>query len=609
MILRGISIWFLLISFSLFSQKEIKEYYPSDSTNKIVKSIIHVDNSNPNILQGTYTEYYFSGGVKVKGEYANGNPVGSWDYFYENQKKKIALVFKDSIVQYKTSYFEDGSLKSVGWLKNGIQDSSWIFYYEKGIKKSEGSFKNGQKEGAWSYFSEDGRNKASGFFIEGKGTYREYFDNGVVKSEGTINKEWSEGVWKYYYPSGQLKAVGLEIAGSRNGAWVFYHENGTISSQGEYLNGKEVGEWNYFYENGNLSSEGKFDNGKKDDHWKLYHQEGGLKADVMLSQGTGVYKEYYDNGKIKIEGYLKDDLYHGKWMYYSVKGELEGECVYDKGYGIYNGYYSNGNLQMKGPLHNGEKSGLWEYYDKDGKVTARLQTVYDEKELLTKVENPTDGLIDTLPNSKLKPDYKFKEKSQFQKFLERSYHFKPVLREYNNAILSIDPLGLFFGGLALSAEYYWQERLGYEFRGIVGKSPLLTSFKKIPSDNFYYYSTGVSFRQKLYFRKKDVGIHYWSHGFSYYRLQFGFNAENKNIYKPLVQNRYQYMVFGGTKILKGKSEPGFTIDFFGGIGVGLRFNDWKTLPNYVVLPPGLQDVNEKNFFVPVELGVNIGYLF
>lgn len=55
-----------------------------------------------------------------------------------------------------TSYFPDGSIKSIGFLKNKEKDSSWIFYHSNGAVKMEGIYLSGKKNGVWDYYLPNG---------------------------------------------------------------------------------------------------------------------------------------------------------------------------------------------------------------------------------------------------------------------------------------------------------------------------------------------------------------------------------------------------------------------------------------------------------------------
>jgi antitoxin component YwqK of YwqJK toxin-antitoxin module len=56
-------------------------------------------------------------------------------------------IFGDKI--YVKNYFENGQIKSEGWMSNNEKDGYWFTYHENGSKKEEGHFKNNKKTKWW----------------------------------------------------------------------------------------------------------------------------------------------------------------------------------------------------------------------------------------------------------------------------------------------------------------------------------------------------------------------------------------------------------------------------------------------------------------------------
>lgn len=62
----------------------------------------------------------------------------------------IAQMKPDSV------YYDNGSLKAIGFTKDAIQDSAWIYYDQSGRIQRKGIYKSGLKTGKWEYFLPNG---------------------------------------------------------------------------------------------------------------------------------------------------------------------------------------------------------------------------------------------------------------------------------------------------------------------------------------------------------------------------------------------------------------------------------------------------------------------
>ncbi len=86
---------------------------------------------------------------------------GDKEIFY-----KFFESFKINIISHRqgnipngetTSWFENGTLNSYYYYKDGIQDSIYRLYSENGVLMCQGQYKNGAKVGKWEYFSSVGQ--------------------------------------------------------------------------------------------------------------------------------------------------------------------------------------------------------------------------------------------------------------------------------------------------------------------------------------------------------------------------------------------------------------------------------------------------------------------
>jgi antitoxin component YwqK of YwqJK toxin-antitoxin module len=586
---------------------KVETFY--DTKKEIVKERFLVLKKNPAILDSLYTSYYQNGKIKSTGVFKNNKANNYWKYYYESGAIKMEGPFRDNDHNgYWKYYYENGLLNMEGEIYKEIKEGVWKYYFENGNLKNSGSYRRNKKTGIWKYFNEDGTIKAQAIYENDKGKYSEIYSNGNVKSEGEIVNGKSDGLWKYYYEDGKIKAEGLEKEGQKEGPWKYYHPNGTIASEGAYMKGSPNGKWKHYYDNGNLSSEGEQKDGQKEGYWKLYYSNGNFKGEGNFDNGNGPYKEFYESGKIKTEGFVKNDKNDGLWKYYYESGALEGTCYFNNGTGKYIGYYQDGSLKMEGMLNNGNKDGIWKLYKDSGQLAGYYKTYYEN-------DVPIMRLVDTTAADPIKKDSVGPYvKPNFVARKKKSRYFTPKVNEFQGLILSGGPLGLLFRSLPLNFEYYFQERLGYEINFTLYRSPFFTSEEFVPIKTEYRRGVCVYLRQKFYQPDRDNGMFYFAHEVRYTRMSYFNKIVDSTIsLNPITlyknENKVEYSVLVGNRVIRDSKKEGFTMDIFVGIGVGYRNinNSWQGHDDYEALY--FHDVKERFFTVPFRFGVNLGYVF
>jgi antitoxin component YwqK of YwqJK toxin-antitoxin module len=596
---------FIFFSFhqAISQHTKVETWY--DSKHIVPKEIYFVTQKSPHSIDSLYTSYFQNGNLKSKGYYNRGKAEGPWEYYYENGNVKMSGDLKDNInYGIWTYYYENGKINMKGEVEKGLREGEWKFFYENGNLKSSGTFKKDMKDGAWDYFYEDNIYKAHAEFEKDKGTYSEYYTNGNIKGEGQISNGKSNGIWKYYYEDGSKQAEGTEKNGVKEGTWKFYHKNGQVSSEGPFVNGKQEGNWKYYHENGNLSSEGAQKEGEKDGFWKLYYVSGQFKAEGNFAKGDGPYKEYYESGKLKIEGYVKKDKNDGLWIYYYEDGAKEGECFFTEGKGQYKGFYPNGKTKMEGRIENGNKVGVWSLYKEDGTLAGYYKTYYENDVPVFKPveENPKEVKGDTV--KRIKPTFTSPKK--------KSRYFTKKVNEKRDFIVSAGPLGFFAHQIPVSIEYYFQERLGYELNFTSFTKPFLKGAGSIPINEEYIRGFSVGLRQKLYQKDKDKGMFYYAQELRFTSNEY-YNNHQDSTPAPLElfrasEKRYEFCLIFGDRLIKDPKKKGWTLDIFGGIGLGYKEITKKYSGNRSI-DSLFPDLKEKTLTIPVRLGFNIGYLF
>ena len=596
MVVRIATILLLLISIT--AKAQVIRYVYHDEDKSKLKEIYYVKDTISNILQGKYLSYYLNGNLESQGQFINNETVGEWNFYYETGNLKMkGIVKRNSSDGYWEYYYENGMKSMEGEISNHKRRGEWKIFYESGKLKEKGLFINNKREGPWIEYYEDGSKKGDIDYNYDKGKYTEYFPTGEVKSEGPKSGSHSVGLWRYFYRNGNKQAEGLYQSGKRTGDWKFYHENGELSASGSYKSGETNGEWIYYFDNGQISSKGVFVDGKKSGHWGLFYEDGLQKGEVEFNAGTGEYKEYYKDGNLRLEGTITNEKNEGIWKYYYPNGDLEGECNFINGRGEYYGYYPDGTLQTKGVIDNNQKVGRWELYKNDGTLSGYYKPIYDQP-----IE--TKGIVQA-PTKKKNYGvgaYKFKGK--------RFTYFQPKINEFQGLILSFNPLATFIGRLPFGMEFYMQDRLGHEFEFEGIRDPFYEDDKAVPLNDVYTRGYSMSIKQKFYNKTThDFALWYFGHELrfsneSHFVNTRTFTVPDNVIRASASEQRIEYLVLLGYRLMQNTYGKGFTIDIFAGAGTGYRFFDND--PNF---GEAFKNLNQNEITFAYTFGVNFGYVF
>lgn len=584
-------------------------YY--DNAQKLVKEVYYVEDTLSMQLEGLYLSYYTSGQLKEKGNYHQNEAVGYWQYFYENGNAKMQGELKEgSNFGHWQYFYENGKLSMEGPIFDGMRQDEWTHYYENGNIKRKGRYLNNRKVGIWNYFYESSRGddaqggigalKAQAFYEDGEGNYKEYYPNGSLKAEGLYVDGRSEGEWVFYHPNRTPEARGLYENGVRTGVWLYFHDNGAKSAEGKYTNGLRDGPWTFYHPNGNLSSEGQMAEGHKDGYWKLFNRWGEFKGEGNFVKGEGEYKEFYENGKLKTIGLIRNDLSEGEWLYYYENGRLEGRAFFEKGKGYYTGYYPDGTKNMEGEINNGQRTGIWKMYKGNGELSGFYKVYYEN-------EKPVFKIIDTrreVREGSDKPEYRFKVKT-FR-------NFKPQVNEFKALILAVNPFATLYNSLPLSAEYYMQERLGYELQLIYLRDPFFLNHQGFGT--YREYSRGFSFalKQKLYQPENKLGMFYYGHEMRVSPTTHFYNTPDLSVGEAgavsLNTLKVEYSIIFGNRLTQDAGKSGITLDIFMGLGAGYRFTS-KNYREEELNEPVFTQIGHNGISVPIRFGFNFGYAF
>jgi uncharacterized protein len=576
---------------NLFGQGFTRQSF-HDAARKNLKEVYQVKDTISNVVHGRYASYYLNGNLESKGQFTNDETTGVWEFYYETGKLKMrGMLFKGANYGFWEYFFEEGGKSMEGIIYGRNKEGEWKTFYENGQIKEAGEYKDGKRQGAWKFYYEDGLLKGDIEYEDDYGRYTEYDHTGKVTAEGPKMGLKSVGKWRYFAEDGTLQSEGDFVDGKRHGAWVSYYPTGTVSSKGGYENGEPTGKWEYYFENGSVSASGEYLGGQKNGYWNTLTDNGILMSEVSYNMGSGEYREYHKSGKLKVTGNIVNNKKQGKWEFYFEGGELEGTCEFVDGKGTYRGYYPGGALQTKGTIDNNRKTGTWEIYDRDGKLSGYYKPFYDQNKIGHEVVS-YEGPQVLIPK---------KKEARFTYFDERANEFRGV-------ILGGNPVLVFAGRFPMGIEFYSQERLGHEFEFIGIRDPFFEKDENIPTGKQFQRGYAIAIKQKFYNRVK-AGMWYFGQELRFTNFGHFTNvsfqpAPDNVITISASEQRIEYGVLFGYRLMQRNNSSGFTIDLFGSLDAGYRSVDMQ--PAYESF---FENVNQSKFATSVHVGLNLGHVF
>ena len=197
----------------------------------------------------------------------------------------ILSLFVISCNKTKTSYYDNGKLKSEISMKGEKYHGTSTWYYSNGLKQHECNYINDTLQGRSTRWFVNGKTHSVEYYKDNhlNGTVTTFDLNGKKVSEENYHLNTLHGPFFQYYTSGQIQIQGNYNKGMYNGQWLYYEDDGTIVGIGEY------------------------------------------------KDGAGKQRAWYRNGPLKrVVNYL-DNEKHGKEIWYKPDGSPEKYLVYDHG--------------------------------------------------------------------------------------------------------------------------------------------------------------------------------------------------------------------------------------------------------------------------------------
>ena len=103
-------------------------------------------------------------------------------------------------VGWMVDHYENGRLRSLEYLREGVPSGLFRIWHPNGIPQSEGFFRDGMEDGVWTLWFENGKKREMKIFEEGalKGPYAWWHSNGQLRAEGTYENGKKEGIWIFF---------------------------------------------------------------------------------------------------------------------------------------------------------------------------------------------------------------------------------------------------------------------------------------------------------------------------------------------------------------------------------------------------------------------------
>lgn len=582
----------LLIAPCLLYAQGTTRYSYHDADKKNLKEVYQVKDTIRNVLHGRYISYFLNGNMESKGQFVGNETTGVWEFYYETGNLRMRGILRQNSNYGLWEYFYESGQKSMeGTIDNKLREGPWKIFYESGDLKETGEYLANKRTGLWKTFFEDGVLRGEIEYTDDHGRYIEYYHSGKVLAEGPKAGAKNVGHWRYFSEKGILDGEGDYSNGKKNGPWKYYYGSGKVSSEGAYENDEPVGVWKYYFEDGSVSSTGEFVGGKKNGYWSSNGPNGKLKSEITYAMGSGEYREYHPNGNIKIKGLIKDGKSHGPWKYYYEDGKLEGECEFVSGKGTYSGYFSSGSLQTRGVIEDNLRVGSWELFEEDGKLSGYYKPIYNDKGLANQINAIATPRVTNAVNQRRGFNY-----------------FDPRFPEYRGAIIQFNPAMSFIGVIPFGIEFYNEERLGHEFAFEALRKPFFTSDSNVPLNEEFSRGYAIGIKQKFY-NPLNVGMWYFAHEVRFTNIAHFSNIEmqtfpGNSITASASEQRAEYGILLGVRLMQRNDGDGFTIDAFGGYAIGYRSFDVDPIFESV-----FESVDREKLSQTFRFGLTFGYSF
>ena len=192
--------------------------------------------------QKEWIEYNITGEFRSKGTYVDDKRIGSWEFFYPDQK-----------LEQKGKYD-----------KKGRMQGPWNWYYNNGTLLMKENYQNDKLEGTYEEYTEDAKLITKGEYLDNEKEGPWFYQINNYKEYGIYHNGLPDSLWKAYYAKeNKLRFEGSFLNGEPEGKHTYYYENGKTETSGKYVGGQKEGNWYYFDENNFLVLTITYKNGEE----------------------------------------------------------------------------------------------------------------------------------------------------------------------------------------------------------------------------------------------------------------------------------------------------------------------------------------------------------
>lgn len=110
----------------------------------------------------------------------------------------VVFILGLSSLNYTKNYFENGIIKSEGWVENDKKIKYWYYYNSNGSLKAKGHYDNDRKNQYWFYYDDKGNIAKEGLYENDKksGWWKNYKNDTIEEVKYKDSKKTGLSVYK-----------------------------------------------------------------------------------------------------------------------------------------------------------------------------------------------------------------------------------------------------------------------------------------------------------------------------------------------------------------------------------------------------------------------------
>lgn len=142
-------------------------------------------------IDGSYVQWYMSGGKAIEGFFSMNLPTGEWQLVYENGKQMLLDTWSHGMRNGESKgWHTDGTIAGEGEYLENLRQGVWTVWYPNGVKMQEGSYNYGQQDGEWVYWYANANIKEKGMYNNGvrQGRWQWWTKDGVLARDGEYDE-------------------------------------------------------------------------------------------------------------------------------------------------------------------------------------------------------------------------------------------------------------------------------------------------------------------------------------------------------------------------------------------------------------------------------------